>query len=73
MPNHAFLIFWGFEPPKLCCMCVVGAVPCGYPNFVMVVVRVRLPGTVKALKLNAPLLGNGRCHGNYFHVNWSEA
>jgi len=47
---------------------------CCVPNFVKIGSRVRPPDTHNCWMFNAPLLGNGRCHGNRItaskSVNW---
>jgi len=45
---------------------------CCVPNFIKIGSRVRLPGAHNCWMFNAPLLGNGSCHGNRITADTSR-
>ena len=59
----AILNFKNFNIWSRDCHCDPNLLLC-IPNFIKIGSRVRLPGAHNCWMFNAPLLGNGRCHGN---------
>jgi len=50
---------------------IVVLICCRVPNFIKIGSRVRLPDAHNCRIYNAPLLGNGRCHGNHIMADMS--
>ena len=51
--------------------CHCGLICCCIPNFIKIGSRVRPPDAHNCIMFNAPLLGNGRCHGNRIMADMS--
>jgi len=50
---------------------IVDLTCCCVPNFIKIGSRIRPPDAHNCKKFNAPLLGNGRCHGNRIMADMS--